>query len=137
VKRLIVVSLIAMLSLSGFSAAHASNSVSLSILPGPFLVTLAADGDALVLEVDDLSASARGWWVTIDCACPVVPEGGVTVLAGQEPDRSGGPLFNGKTLSAEPGHGMGHYQVIFRSAPGTWTLTYGQGEGPGSQSFAP
>src|SRR5215213_6975477 len=106
--KLLVLALVLALSLSaGALAQSQTNTVSLSILPGPFTYGLTREAGVIVLNVDDSTGSALGWWITVDCTCTVVPAGNPLTIAGQALDPAGGPRLVGRTLIAEPAHGMG------------------------------
>ena len=105
--------------------ATAQNTIAVTIVPGPFVAVLAPAGDTLVLTVDDLTGRGRGWWVTVACTCPLVPAGSLQTDAG---DPALGPHWAGPTLLAAPGQGVGRYRQAFANQPGTWTVTWGQGE---------
>ncbi len=116
------------LSAGGVQAQSSSNTVSVSIVPGPFTVSLTRDDDLIVLDVDDLTGAGRGWWVTLDCTCAIVPAGEPIAIAGQKLDSTGGPRLIGRTLIAKTGHGMGRYLLPIQATEGVWTLTYGNGQ---------
>ena len=106
------------------------NTVEFSILPGPLIVELTLDGDFVVLRVDDATGTSQGWWVTVNCDCTFTTAGEIESIGGNHANADSGPYFRGRTLVAERLHGVGVYRVKFTADPGTWLLSYGQGEMP-------
>ncbi len=103
------------------------NTVEFSILPGPLTVELTLEGDYVVLSVDDATGTSQGWWVTVNCDCAFVVVGEIESLNGET---DSGPYFQGRSLIADQLHGVGAYRVKFAAEPGTWSLSYGQGQMP-------
>lgn len=125
----LVLSLVLTLSVGEVARAQ-GNTVSFAILPGPFSASLSLEGDQIVLTVDDSTGTSQGWWVTVDCTCPIVVTGDLVTVAGHIDDAAGTPRLMGRTLVAKPIHGMGTYRLSFRATRGQWTLTYGRGQWP-------
>lgn len=126
----VALALILMLPAPRAAAAEEHATVSITILPGPLIVTLDREDAVVVLTVDDMTGSGAGWWASVDCTCAIVPAGDPAAVAGMALDRDGGPRLVGSTLVAERGRGMGVYQLTFRFEPGVWSLTFAQGPRP-------
>jgi hypothetical protein len=128
--RLLVALVLGASALIGGGRPARADTVSLTIRPGPFLVSLDATSGEVVLMVDDSTGSGAGWWVTVDCTCQTRPLGAPIAVIGQTIDATAGPRLTGRTLVAAPGHGMGVYRLAFAVAPGEWTMTSGRGAIP-------
>ena len=106
------------------------NTVEFSILPGPLTVELTLEGDFVVLNVDDSTGTSQGWWVTVNCDCSFAIAGEIESVGGNPANGEGAPYFQGQSLIADRLQGVGAYRVKFAADPGTWSLSYGQGEMP-------
>ncbi len=127
-RLVILIVILAFWAMVQNAEAQSTTTVTLTILPGPFIAELTSEEDVVVLTVNDLTGSGAGWNVAITCnGRSVVPVGITEVIAGMPIDGSHGPILTGSTLRADPEFGMGYYRQKFQECSGLWTITTVQG----------